>query len=290
MLNVYEQVSQNKYRSFLIIILFGLFISFVFYLIFNDTRFGPSFLIYALPISALSSFASFYFGDQIVLSLNRARPADKKEFYDFYTVTRHLSEVNQTPVPKIYVIDSPALNAFATGRSPDHASVCATTGLLAKLDRRQIEAVIAHELSHIKNYDTLLMMIVSLLVGSLSLLVRTGAHSSYSSNRKNSQNPLVILGIIAIVLSPIIAGLIKLAISRRREFFADALAVKLTRRPQELISALQTISQDQNILQTASTATASLYIDNPFKTNKIATLFATHPPIEKRIEALQKML
>ena len=215
--------------------------------------------------------------------------------FNFYTVTENLSLANGTPVPKIYVIDSPAMNAFATGRNPEHALICATTGLLEKLNRTELEAVVAHELSHIKNYDIRLMMIVSILVGTLSILINTATRASFfgGRNRDNNDNGgsiFAIIGLILIIFAPLIAQLIQLAISRRREFLADASGIKLTRQPQGLIDALKKISQDSNKLETASTATASLYINNPFKGNKIASLFSTHPPIEDRIAALNKML
>ena len=290
MLNVYEQVDQNKRRSTLIIVLFFIFFLTIGYLL--SVYFGSNnnFIVYALLISLFSTLVSYFKGDQIILALNRAKPTDRKTYFNYYTVVENLSLASQIPMPKIYFIDSPALNAFATGRDPDHALVCVTTGLLAKLNRSQLEAVIAHELSHIKNYDIRLMMIVSLLVGSLSLLIRFGFSSRTGSRKKGGSNPLAIIGVILLILSPLIAKLLKLAISRRREFLADASAVKLTRQPQNLISALKTISQDPNVLQSASTATASLYIANPFKNDKIGNLFSTHPPIKKRIEALNQML
>jgi len=291
MLNIYEQVSRNKIRSGLIIALFVIFITGVSYLITQYTSTGDEMVIYALGFSTVSGLVSFFHGDKIILSLNRARPANRKEFFNFYTITENLATANQTPIPKIYVIDSPAPNAFATGRDPDHATICATTGLLSKLNRTQLEGVIAHELSHIKNYDIRLMMIVSILVGSLSILIRTTSRRSSSRNRKNNLSGVfALIGLLLLIFSPLIAKLIQLAISRHREYLADASAVKLTRQPRGLISALQIISQDSNILNSASTATASLYIANPFKKNKIASLFSTHPPIESRIAALQQML
>ena len=241
------------------------------------------------------SGVSYFWGDKIVVGLNNAKPVNRKDFFDFYTVTENLSIANGTPVPKIYVIDSPAMNAFATGRDPEHALVCATTGLLGKLNRTELEAVIAHELSHIKNYDIRLMMIVSILIGTLSILINTATRASlfggrHRDNNDNNNGIFAIIGLILIIFAPIIAQLIQLAISRRREFLADASGIKLTRQPQGLIDALKKISQDSNKLETASTATASLYINNPFKGNKIASLFSTHPPIEDRIAALNKML
>jgi len=293
MVNVYEQITNNKIRSTIIISFFIAFVFLIAYLITVSFSLDNSLLFFAFIFSILTSGASYFWGDKFVLSINRARPATRKEFFDFYTVTENLSIANQTPVPKIYVIDSRSPNAFATGRDPQHAVVCATTGLLQKLNRTELEAVIAHELSHIKNYDILLMTIVSILIGSLSILINIASRTTFFGRDRDNDNNngvLAIIGIILIIFAPIIAQLVQLAISRRREYFADASAVKLTRQPQALIDALKKISSDTSKLETASTATASLYIINPFKGNKIASLFSTHPPIEDRIKALQQML
>jgi heat shock protein HtpX len=291
MMNIYEQVSSNKRRSTLIVFLFIVFISFAGYAIsyaFNDQSLLPIAIIYSFVTTGISYFA----GPSIVLSLNRARPATREEFFDFYTVTENLSIANQTPVPKIYVVETDAMNAFATGRDPQHAVVCATTGLLQKLDRTELEGVIAHELSHVKNYDTLLMTLVSMLVGTLSILINITSRSNFFRRNRNDEGPggiFAVIGIILIIFAPLIAQLIQLAISRRREFLADSSAAMLTRQPSGLISALQKISADPNIMTTASTATSSLYICNPFKGNKLASLFSTHPQVEDRIKALQGM-
>lgn len=295
MVNVYEQITKNKIRSGVIVSLFTAFIISVALIITNAYNLDSSLLVFAFILSLGSSFTSYFWGDKIVLTLNQARPATRKEFFDFYTVVENLSIANQTPVPRVYVIETDAMNAFATGRDPQHAVVCATTGLLEKLNRTELEGVIAHELSHIKNYDILLMTIVSILIGSLSILIDMAYRSSFfrrNDDREDNQAStiLTLIGFILIIFAPIIAQLIQLAISRRREYFADASAVKLTRQPQGLISALTKISQDNIVLDTASTATASLYIINPFKGNKIASLFSTHPPVEDRIKALQQML
>jgi heat shock protein HtpX len=295
MINVYEQVSHNKFRSSVIIALFVAFISATTYFISQAFGYGNEFFIIALVISCFTSGASYFWGDQIVVSLNGARLANRKEFFDFYTVTENLSIADGLPMPKIYVIDSPAMNAFATGRDPEHALVCATTGLLQKLNRTELEAVIAHELSHVKNYDIRLMMIVSILIGTLTIVINMVTRISFfgGRNRDNEGNGnaiIAIIGLVLLIFAPLIAQLIQLAISRRREFLADASGVKLTRQPQGLIDALEKISKDSNKLETASTATSSLYINNPFKGNKIASLFSTHPPIEDRIAALKQML
>ena len=294
MINVYEQVSRNKFKSSLIIILFIGFILTATYFISHVFGYGNEFMFTALIISLFTSGGSYFWGDKIVITLNNAKTAERKDFFDFYTVTENLSMTNGTPMPKIYIVDSPAMNAFATGRNPEHASICATTGLLQKLNRTELEAVIAHELSHIKNYDSRLMMIVSILVGTLYLVVNMTTRISFGSKNSDDNNNgnaiFAIIGLIMIIFAPIIAKIIQLAISRRREYLADASGVKLTRQPQGLIDALQKISQDPNKLETASTATSSLYISNPFKDNKIANLFSTHPPIENRIAALKQML
>jgi len=292
MVNVYEQVSANKLRSNIIITLFVGFICLAGYSIsylFNIGNLLPLAIIFSL----FSSFASFFWGDQIVLALNGAKAARRQEYFDFYTVTENLSLAAQIPTPKIYVIETSAMNAFATGRDPQHAVICATTGLLEKLNRTELEGVIAHELSHIQNYDIRLMMIVSILIGTLSILIDMSWRARLFQNNDDQENKnglLTIVGIIMIIFAPIISQLIQLAISRRREFLADASATKLTRQPSGLINALKKISDDKNVFETASTATATLYISNPFKANKVANLFSTHPPIQDRIKALEQMM
>lgn len=290
MLNVYEQVDRNKRQSALIIAVFIAFIALSSYLVAYVSDSGSGFIIFALIFSLISSLGSYYYGDKFILFLNRAVPASRRLYFNFYTVTENLSQANGLPMPKIYVINSPAPNAFATGRDPEHAVVCATTGLLEKLNRTQLEGVIAHELSHIKNFDIRLMMLVSVLIGTLSILTNISWRSRRHSDDDNRNNGLAVLGFVLLIFSPIIAQLIQLAISRRREFLADASGVKLTRQPNGLIEALGIISQDPNTLASASTATASLYINNPFKLDKFASLFSTHPPITDRIRALEQMM
>lgn len=296
MLNVYEQVSQNKLRSNLIL---GLFIGFILaasYLITYAFNLDQSLFIVAIIFSFITTGVSYFYGDKIVLGLNHARPATRKEFFDYYTATENLSLASEIPTPQLFVINTNAMNAFATGRDPQHAIVCVTTGILEKLNRTELEGVIGHELSHIRNYDIRLMMIVSILIGSLSILINLTWRASFFGggrrDRDDSNTGAIfgILGILLIIFAPIIAQLIQLAISRRREFLADASSVKLTRQPSGLISALKKISEDPNIMKEASTATASLYISNPFKNNKVATLFSTHPPVADRIAALEQMM
>ena len=290
-MNIYQQISSNKRRSLLIICLFIGFITGAVYLIAQSYS-SPELIPLAIIFSTGSALVGYFAGDQIALKLNHAKIATRKGYFDFYTVTENLALAANIPPPKIFVIDSAAMNAFATGRDPTHASVCATTGLLSKLNRTELEGVIAHELSHVKNYDTRLMTLVSVLIGTLSILTNlsTRRHFFNSGDDRKNGGIFVIIGLILIIFAPIIAQLIQLAISRRREFFADASAVMITRQPSGLIEALKKISTDPNPLKSASTATASLYINNPFKGNKLASLFSTHPPIAARIKALEEMM
>lgn len=290
MVNIYEQIASNKRQSFGIILLFLVFIIGAVYFISQATN-NPELLPIAILFSAGSSLVSYFAGDKIVLGLNGAKPANRKEFFDFYTVTENLSIAAQIPVPKIFVIESEAMNAFASGRDPEHAVICATTGLLDKLNRTELEGVVGHELSHIKNYDIRLMTVVSILIGTLSILINMSWRMNNNSDRDNKNSGIfMVIGLILIIFAPIIAQLIQLAISRRREYFADASAVTITHQPSGLISALKKLQGDTVKADFASTATASLYISNPFKGNKLASMFSTHPPIEDRIKSLEAML
>ena len=298
MLNYYEQVDTNKRKSSLIIIGFVVFIALASYLIAYSMGFSYNLVAIALIISGLMSFVSYYFSDQIILSLSRAREAKRTEFFDFYTVTENLTKVASLPMPKLYIIDDSAMNAFATGRDPKHAVVVATTGILSRLNRTELEGVIAHELSHVRNYDIRLMGIVTVLVGVVTLLadilLRSRIRGSRDDNRDSGQFQMLLfaLGLVMALLSPLIANLIKLAISRRREFLADASGAELTHYPEGLASALEKISKDTEPLEAANKATAHLYIANPLKNHHdavgwFAGLFNTHPPIEERIKALR---
>jgi len=255
----------------------------------------------AFIISGLMSLGSYYYSDKIVLAISQAHEADRRKYFDFYTASENLSIAAGIPKPKLYVIEDSAPNAFATGRDPDHAVICVTTGILQKLDRTELEGVLAHEISHIVNYDIRLMSIVSILVGTVALMAdwffRMRWYGGGDRDRDKGQLGaiLMLLGIIFAILSPIIARLIQLAISRRREFMADAGSVSITRQPTGLISALNKISADHE-LEAANKATAHLYIVNPFK-DKVRSgarwfsgLFNTHPPLEERIVVLSKMV
>lgn len=298
MKNIYEQESANKRKSFLIMVLFVLFVVGVVYVFSVVNNSGLGMVGMALIFSGLFSLGSYYYSDRIILSLSKARKADRDRDFDFYTVTENLSMAANIPMPDLYVIDDMAMNAFATGRDPEHAVVVATSGLLSRLDRTELEGVVAHELSHIRNYDIRLMSIVTILVGLIALLADWFLRYSMFGGRRSDDDKgqagaiMLVIGLVLALLSPLIANLIKLAISRRREFLADAGSAKITRYPEGLASALEKIAEDKQPLEAANKATAHLYINNPLKNQKGATgwlskMFNTHPPVEERIRALR---
>lgn len=300
MINVYELQDRNKRRSAIIMVVFVLFVVGVAWVLAKALGYGPGTVGIALIFAGLISFTSYWWGDKIILTISGARPADRQKEFHFFTVAENLTMAAQIPKPKLYVIEDSAPNAFATGRDPQHAVVCATSGLLSKLDRTELEGVIAHELSHIRNYDTRLMSIVTILVGMVTLLADwflRGARFGPRSRDERGGNIGAILflaGIILALLSPLIAQLIRMAISRRREFLADSSAAMLTRYPGGLARALEKISVDREPLEAANKATAHLYIVNPLKNRHdrigwFANLFNTHPPAEERIRILRQM-
>lgn len=296
----YDLVKHNKNKSLLII---GLFITFIVgatYSMAVGLGYGLDIVGIALIVSGFMSLGSYWFSDKIILGISGAREAKREEFFDFYTVTENLAMSQRLPMPKLYVIDDTAMNAFATGRDPDHAVVCATTGLLARLERSEIEGVVAHELAHVKNYDIRLMSIVTILVGFVSLLADWFLRMSFWGSNKDDDNRgsgqlqivFMIVGVVLALLSPLIAQLIQLAISRRREYLADASGVGMTKNPDGLARALEKISNDTEPLEAANKATAHMYIANPLKNHHdaigwFAKMFATHPPANERIKILR---
>ena len=308
MVNIYEAQRANKIKSSVIVVAFFVFVAGAVYILVRATSVyvgyefgGLGFVGIALIVSGISSFVGYYYSDRIILSISKAREADRKKDFNFYTVGENLAIGAGIKKPRLFVIEDSAPNAFATGRDPDHAVVCATTGLLDKLTRSELEGVIAHELTHIKNYDIRLMSVVSVLVGMIALLgdwfLRISFRGRKSDSGKGQMGAvLLVLGLIFAVLSPIIAQLIQLAVSRRREFLADAGSVSITKQPQGLITALEKISSDSEPLEVANKATAHLFIVSPFKGNikgtvgRFANFFNTHPPVSERIRNLQSMV
>ncbi|MEX0895690.1 MAG: M48 family metallopeptidase [Patescibacteria group bacterium] len=297
----YQLVAQNKRRSWYVMVGFIIFIVVVVYVMSVGMGFGLDLVGLALIVSGLLSFASYWWSDKIILSLSGARPASREEFFDYYTVTENIVSGQRMPMPRLYVLDDASINAFATGRDPNHGVVVATTGLLARLERAEIEGVVAHELAHIKNYDIRLMSVVTILVGMVALLSDWFLRMSFfgggqrSNDRGGGQLQIVffILAIVLAILSPLIAQVIQLAISRKREFLADATGAGMTRNPAGLARALEKISSDDKPLKAASKASAHMYISNPLKNHSkdvigwFAGLFRTHPPVEERIQALR---
>ncbi len=259
---------------------------------------NPNILYFFVFFSIFMNILSYWFSDKIVLKMSGARPASRDEFFDLYTVTENLAITAGLPLPKIYVINDPAPNAFATGRNKGHAVVAVTTGLLQILNRTELEGVIAHELSHVGNRDMLLSTIVVVLVGFVSIVSNMFMRSMFwGGGRRNDreggnqiQAVLMIVGVIFTILSPIIATLIQLSISRKREFLADATGALLTRYPEGLASALEKIGKYSQPMVRANDATAHLFIANPFGSKAfhgMHKMFMTHPPIEDRIKALR---
>jgi heat shock protein HtpX len=239
------------------------------------------------------SLGSYFMGDKMVLSMHGAKLATQAEFPEYFSVTHDLARKAGLPMPKLYIIQSSGQNAFATGRDPNHSVVCATTGILQTLNREELAGVLGHELSHVKNRDILLMTVVSILLGLFSSsinMARYGSIFGSNRNREDNNNPIFgLLSVFLIIFAPIFATLIQLAISRQREFLADASSAALTHDPEGLISALKKISQDPTEFTQAQSATASMYIVNPFSSSKLMNLFSTHPPISDRIQALRQM-
>jgi heat shock protein HtpX len=253
---------------------------------------NPAILYGAVIFSLVMNIGSYWFSDKIVLKMTSARPASREEFFDLYTVTENLAITAGLPMPKLYVIDDPAPNAFATGRNEKHAVVAATTGLLAMLSRTELEGVIAHELSHVKNKDMLVMTVAVVLAGFIAIVADIFIRMSmFGGDRDNGKAGVIflVLGVVAAILLPIAAQLIQLAISRRREFLADASGALLTRYPEGLASALQKIHGYGAPMRSANHATAHLFISNPFgpQAGKLMNrMFSTHPPVEERVSAL----
>jgi len=299
-MTIRSAIQSNITKTYLIMALFVAFVILTAYIFGNALGYGNDIMWIAVVFASVSSFASYYWGDKIVLAMSGARPADRRRDFDLFTVTENLAIAAGLPKPNLYVIDDTAMNAFATGRDPKHAVVVATTGMIQKLERRELEGVIAHELSHIKNYDIRLMAVVAVLVGSIVYLADIFMRSLWwggGRRRRDDEGQLgsilMLIGIILAILSPIIATLIQLAISRNREFLADASGASLTRYPEGLARALEKLSKDREVLEAASNATAHLYITNPFKEKSFSAwfsgLFNTHPPIAERIRRLRAM-
>jgi len=299
-MNMYQHINQNKRDTVVIVILFMAVISAIGWFIgqyFYEGS-GATFLGGAFLFSGISGLVSYYNSDKIVLGISGAKEIKYEEGPDIHKLVENMSIASGIPKPRIYIIEDSSMNAFATGRDPEHSVICFTTGIIQRLEKRELEGVIAHEMSHIGNFDIRLMSIVSILVGTVMLLSDWFTRGAfYGNSRRRSSNSdsggsiFFLLGMILIFVSPIIATLIKLAISRNREFLADATAASITRYPKGLADALAKLAGDKEVLEAANGATAHLYIVSPVRSfgAVVSNLFSTHPPIEERINRLLQM-
>lgn len=295
---MFQTTRKNKIESSIIISIFMVMITLIVYFVCSYFELGTISIVIALLFSIITSWFSYYFSDKIVLASCKARPATREENLKLVNILDALIISSGLPKkPDLYIVEDPQPNAFATGRNPQNAVVCVTTGLLEKLDYYELEGVIAHELSHIKNYDILLSTVVSVFVGLIVMLSDMFSRSIFRGKLKDSDDDskinlvLMLIGLVLLILSPIFSTLMQLALSRKREYLADSTAVEITRNPDGLISALEKLENDRNELKTANNATASMYIINPFKKNKKSStsLWSTHPSTEDRINALKSI-
>lgn len=293
---MYKEISANKRSSFLIILVFILFVIAVGYFlsIYYDS---PAILVVAVTFSVVQALISYYQSDKIAILASGAVPADRNKYIEYYRIVENLTIASGLPKPKLFVINDPSPNAFATGRDPEHASLAVTTGLLERLTKTELEGVISHELSHIGNYDIRLMTIIVVLVGFIALISDWGMRAFFWRDRDENSNSgyLMLIALVLYIFAPISAALIQLAISRRREYLADASGALITRYPEGLASALEKLQEYNKGLKVQNRAIAHLYISEPSGAKKekqswIVTAFSTHPPINDRINRLRKMI
>jgi heat shock protein HtpX len=295
--NMYNQIDSNKRKTNILFLLFFSLIIALSVFMAEYMDYGYGVVIVAFIFSMGMTWVSYYKADKIALKSTGAREITQNDNPYVYRMVENLCITAGIPMPKVHIIDSMALNAFATGRDPEHASIALTTGIIEALENEELEGVIAHELSHIKNYDIRVMTVVVVLVGTIALLSNIFFRARlFGGSRRESNNGggqlgtiLAIAGLVLLILSPIISELIKLAISRKREFLADASGSLLTRYPEGLARALEKISHSSAKLEKVNSATAHLFIANPFKSSKVKSMFSTHPPVAERISALRGM-
>lgn len=286
---MYSAIAANKRKTWLIIASFGVIIGALGWIIGN--LYGqPSFLYLALIIGGVYALLQYFAAAKLALAMNGAKEVTKKDAPRLYRVVENLSIATGMPTPKVYIIDDPAPNAFATGRDPKHAVVAATTGLLDIMDDDELEAVMAHELGHVKNYDIRVMMIVFGLVSAIGFIADMIFHMMWFRNDDESPNPIfMVLAIVAAILAPFIAMLVQLAVSRRREYLADSTGAMTTRYPEGLARALEKIRDHGSAMRRQNTATAHFFFASPLKGKSLTKLFSTHPPIDDRIAKLRSM-
>ncbi|MBI4993806.1 M48 family metallopeptidase [Candidatus Wolfebacteria bacterium] len=298
-MTLYTQKDSNIRKTWLLFTIFLVIIIGIGWF-FGQVYNNPSILYFAVIFSVLMNIVAYWYSDKIVLKMANAQAIEKKDFPELYNIVENLAITAGLPLPKIYIVNESQPNAFATGRNPEHAVVAVTSGLLKKLNKAELEGVIAHELSHIGNRDMLLSTVIVVLVGFISIIsdmfLRSSFWGGFGGRRDKEgsgqiQAIMAVLGIIMAILAPIAATLMQLAISRKREFLADASGALLTRYPEGLAMALEKISSDNSTMRVANNTTAHLWLDDPFKNNKKVSwfhkIFMTHPPIEERLAALR---
>lgn len=287
---MYSEIAKNKRKSVYIMVLFLAFVSALIYLFTYLYAGKSSGVFYGGLIGAtIYVIISYYSGAKMALAVNKAKEVQKKDNPRLYRMVENLAITEGLPTPKVYIMDDPAPNAFATGRDPKNSVVCVTTGLLEIMDDKELEGVLAHELGHIKNYDIRVTMIAFALTVVISFIADMILHFTFFSNRDNNSPATFLLGIVAAILAPIVATFIQLAISRRREYLADATGALATRYPEGLASALEKIGKYGSATKVQNSSTAHLFFANPLKKGSIATLFSTHPPIKDRVARLRSM-
>lgn len=290
MATLYTEADKNTRLTWVYIAGFLIFVIGIGYF-FAQAMGNSGVLYFAVAFSILMSFGSYWWSDKIVLKMSDAKEVSPDNARELYRLVENLCITAGLPIPKIYIIEDSAPNAFATGRNPEHGVICVTTGILQKLEKSELEGVLAHELSHIGNRDILLSTVIVVLVGFIALIADWFQHWAFfgggDEDNGNSNVISIIIGILLSLLAPLAAMMIQMAISRKREYLADASAALLTRHPEGLARALEKISADHEPLEVANRATAHLYISNPFKGQSISKLFSTHPPIEQRVARLR---
>lgn len=288
---MYEQISSNKRRTVVLLLSFLALLWVVAYLI--GKALGSPGLLFVVGLFSLCYAAFSYFaGAKMALAVNRAREISKKDDPRLWRTVENLSIADGLPMPRVYIMDDPSPNAFATGRDPNHGVVCATTGLLQIMDDSELEGVIAHELGHIKNYDIRVNTLAFALAGIISMIADFFWHFTFwggGDDDREANQLTIVLAIVAVILAPIAASMLQLAISRRREYLADATGALTTRYPEGLASALEKIEHTGSTLRRQNTSTAHMFFANPLKGHSVANLFSTHPPVEARIKALREM-
>jgi heat shock protein HtpX len=300
---LYEQIAANRRRSVFLIFSFALLLMAIGWVFGQITGFGYGGLAIAAAVAVVYSWGSYYYSDRLVLAMSRAKPADPVAQARLHNIVEGLAIAAGIGKPKVYIVDDPAPNAFATGRNPQHSAVAVTTGLLEKMDRVELEGVIAHEMSHIRNHDILVTTIAVTLTAAVVLLADWMLRAFWfgGGRRRNNEgnNPIALViavgGLVLALLSPLIAQLIQAAVSRKRESLADVSGIELTRYPPGLISALKKLRDDTTVVRTGSRATAHLWIESPLQRKGggagawLNRLFDTHPPLEERIQALEHL-